>query len=205
MFSKEESSKAKNQIIEQISKSQIPNKEEIIKSVNSMNEKEFVDFLKQNNLLKSDGKESCIFCSIVDKKLPSHAIDENDEALAVLEINPISKGHSIVIPKIHSKDASKKSYELAKNLSEKISDKLKPKKIEIINDSNFGHEIINVLPIYNKESIHSQRKKETDIELKNIQKQLLAQKKVVQKPKKEDVVEKTIITDKNTWLPKRFP
>ena len=35
---------------------------------------------------------------IIEEKIPSYKIQEN-KAVAVLEINPISEGHTIVIPK----------------------------------------------------------------------------------------------------------
>jgi histidine triad (HIT) family protein len=43
----------------------------------------------------------CIFCQIVEKKIPSHILFEDDSNLAFLDIFPISKGHTIVIPKNH--------------------------------------------------------------------------------------------------------
>lgn len=45
--------------------------------------------------------ESCIFCQIVDKKIPSKKIFEDEHNLAFLDIYPISKGHTIVITKNH--------------------------------------------------------------------------------------------------------
>lgn len=44
----------------------------------------------------------CLFCNIAKKDIPSHIIYENDEALAFLDIHPISLGHTVVIPKNHS-------------------------------------------------------------------------------------------------------
>jgi len=36
-------------------------------------------------------------------KTPSYKIAENKKAIAILEINPLSKGHSIVLPLEHLK------------------------------------------------------------------------------------------------------
>jgi len=44
---------------------------------------------------------NCIFCKIVEKKIPSKIVFEDDFNLAFLDIFPISKGHTIVIPKNH--------------------------------------------------------------------------------------------------------
>ena len=45
--------------------------------------------------------ENCIFCQIVDKKIPSKKIYEDKNNLAFLDVYPISKGHTIVITKNH--------------------------------------------------------------------------------------------------------
>ena len=46
-------------------------------------------------------ESDCIFCKIVKKVIPAKVIFENNEILAFLDIFPINKGHSIVIPKVH--------------------------------------------------------------------------------------------------------
>jgi len=46
-------------------------------------------------------KESCIFCQIVNRSIPSNIIYEDELSLAFLDIFPVSKGHTIVIPKDH--------------------------------------------------------------------------------------------------------
>jgi histidine triad (HIT) family protein len=46
-------------------------------------------------------EEDCIFCKITNREIPSKIIFESDLVLAFLDISPISKGHTIVIPKNH--------------------------------------------------------------------------------------------------------
>jgi len=43
----------------------------------------------------------CIFCKIVAKELPCYKIYEDDDFLAFLDIQPISLGHTLIIPKKH--------------------------------------------------------------------------------------------------------
>jgi histidine triad (HIT) family protein len=43
----------------------------------------------------------CLFCKIVSKEIPAKIIYEDDKILAFLDIFPINKGHSIIIPKTH--------------------------------------------------------------------------------------------------------
>jgi len=45
---------------------------------------------------------SCIFCRIVSGQIPSARLIETDEAFAFLDINPLSKGHTLVVPKYHA-------------------------------------------------------------------------------------------------------
>lgn len=45
--------------------------------------------------------EDCIFCKIIKGELPSSKIYEDDELLAFLDIQPVNKGHVLIIPKQH--------------------------------------------------------------------------------------------------------
>ena len=57
----------------------------------------------------------CVFCKIVGGTIPSHKVYENEHVLAFLDINGLSKGHTLVIPKYHAQ----KTHELpAESLSE---------------------------------------------------------------------------------------
>ena len=46
----------------------------------------------------------CIFCKIVDGSIPSYKLYEDNEILVFLDINPVSPGHALVIPKEHTLD-----------------------------------------------------------------------------------------------------
>ena len=48
--------------------------------------------------------EDCIFCKILRGEVPSDKVYEDDVAIAFLDINPISDGHTLVIPKKHYLD-----------------------------------------------------------------------------------------------------
>lgn len=47
---------------------------------------------------------SCVFCAIVDGSAPAITIHEDDDYLAFLDIRPIVRGHTLVIPKRHTVD-----------------------------------------------------------------------------------------------------
>ena len=50
----------------------------------------------------ADMKNDCIFCAIAAGEIPSFKVYEDELVLAYLDINPFSKGHTLVIPKNHS-------------------------------------------------------------------------------------------------------
>lgn len=45
--------------------------------------------------------DDCIFCKIVKGEIPSIKIYEDKHVFAFMDINPVSEGHALVIPKIH--------------------------------------------------------------------------------------------------------
>lgn len=47
-------------------------------------------------------KNNCVFCAIAEGEIPSFKVYEDDFVLAYLDINPVSKGHTLVIPKAHT-------------------------------------------------------------------------------------------------------
>lgn len=46
----------------------------------------------------------CVFCAIVAGDAPAVRIHEDDDYLAFLDIRPIVRGHTLVVPKRHSVD-----------------------------------------------------------------------------------------------------
>ena len=43
---------------------------------------------------------SSIFSKIINREIPSYIIAENESFLALLDIFPLTKGHTLVIPKL---------------------------------------------------------------------------------------------------------
>lgn len=46
--------------------------------------------------------EDCIFCKIVDGKIPATKIYEDDKVVSFLDIMPANKGHCLIVPKNHA-------------------------------------------------------------------------------------------------------
>lgn len=44
----------------------------------------------------------CLFCQIVDGEVPSHTVYEDETVKAFLDVNPLTRGHTLIIPKTHA-------------------------------------------------------------------------------------------------------
>ncbi len=60
--------------------------------------------------------EECIFCKIVAGEIPSTRVYEDDDILAFMDIGPIIKGHTLVIPKAHSNRVTDTSAEVLQKI-----------------------------------------------------------------------------------------
>ncbi len=180
---------------------------EFTTKINSMNDEEFIAFLKEQGMLgKEAQQEQCIFCSMVFGDIPTTKIGENEKAIAILEINPISKGHALIIPKDHIKSVEefpKEVNSLAEEIKEKLNKTFTPKKIEIVPGNIMGHFALNVFPVYIEEKIDSPRQKETPEGLAKIQGELIETTTKEINPEGKKPEEE--INEENTWLPRRIP
>ncbi len=108
-----------------------------------------------------------IFDLIIEGDVPSYKIYEDDKVLVILDINPINKGHSLVIPKtksINFTDLDEDTYAHATKIVKKVADKLMqvyspPKVGVIIEGFEVPHTHIHVFPAYYPEDF---RKKPED-------------------------------------------
>lgn len=46
----------------------------------------------------------CIFCKIIAGEIPSQKVYEDEQVFAFLDIQPVSRGHLLVVPKEHSEN-----------------------------------------------------------------------------------------------------
>ena len=47
-------------------------------------------------------KDDCIFCKIANGEISSNTIYEDEHFRVIMDINPASKGHCIILPKTHA-------------------------------------------------------------------------------------------------------
>jgi len=58
----------------------------------------------------------CIFCQVVEKKIPAFVVYSDDDFLGFLDINPLSPGHTLLIPKRHIESI----FDMPEELAEKV-------------------------------------------------------------------------------------
>ncbi len=127
------------------------------------------------------GGEKTVFRMMVEKEIETVIVEENPEALAILDINPISQGHTIVIPKeaVASQDKlPPQAFTLAQKVAKLAKDNLEAKSTEIQTETKFGEAIIHVIPIYDTlVNLQSPRKKSSLEELKELVKKIKPEEK----------------------------
>ena len=190
-LTQEQIKELKEQLAEQIKNLPEEQKSSAQSQIDSMSSEALESMLKQQQ------SQVKIFRKIISKDIPSKIIRENDDAIAVLEIRPISKGHSLIIPKNEIKDAkelSPKTIELSQEISKEIQKKLNPKSIEIQTENKFGEIIINIIPIYDEKlDIFSDRMESTESELDKTYQEIIKEEKKSEKSKKKKEIPSEII------------
>ncbi|RMG31066.1 MAG: HIT family protein [Methanobacteriota archaeon] len=97
----------------------------------------------------------CIFCKIVDGSIPSFKVWENDRFMMFLDIRPINRGHSLVIPKFHVDylfDMETNDYQelmsIVKQVSEPLRKSVGAKRIGIaVEGFEVPHAHVHLIPI----------------------------------------------------------
>jgi histidine triad (HIT) family protein len=47
---------------------------------------------------------NCIFCKVITGEIPGEIVDSDDRTVTVMDINPATRGHVVVIPREHTED-----------------------------------------------------------------------------------------------------
>lgn len=92
----------------------------------------------------------CIFCKIVEGKIPSVKVYENDRVYAFEDINPILDGHTLIIPKKHAENIWEISEEdimaihaASKKIAQAIKEVLNPVGIAFLQLNGKGvHQVV---------------------------------------------------------------
>jgi histidine triad (HIT) family protein len=198
MLTDEQTQNIKTHLLDQLENFPEDQRKIIKHKILSMNNEEMETFLKENNLNTSKEEkqetQKCIFCAIAKKEIKAYILDENTEYIAILELNPLSKGHTLIIPKEHYliDKLPESSIEFAKNISSNISSKLKPKDIQFQKNEVLGHANLEVIPIYDDSKLERKRASEEELkELFNLlHEEIKVPEKKTQPEEKKEISEK---------------
>lgn len=187
-LTQEQIKELKFQLSQQIQNLPADKKQAAQQQIDSLSPEALEYMLKEQN---SSGKsKQSIFRMIISNEISSTKIEENSSALAVLDINPISKGHTLVIPKkisATSKEISPDAFILAQNIAERIEKKLNASSVEIQTEKKFGEYIIHIIPSYEEPlTLHSERKESSPEELEKIAEKIRPEKKPTIKVEKSE-------------------
>src|SRR5688572_23282241 len=73
-------------------------------------------------------EKDCIFCKISDGDIPSHKVYEDPDVIAILDINPVNPGHTLVIPRQHTEhfqDMGGERYQNVMNVVQRVARAIK--------------------------------------------------------------------------------
>ncbi len=99
----------------------------------------------------------CAFCDIIRHKADAKVVYETDKIIAFLDIDPISDGHVLVLPKIHVDSITKLSndylheiMDIAKKIVQVFENKYEHRGYTIMQNGgeccDFGHFHLHVFP-----------------------------------------------------------
>lgn len=106
----------------------------------------------------------CIFCKIINGEIPCAKVYEDEHVLAFMDIMQVTKGHTLVIPKVHKENVFELTPDLAKNFFESVTKvagavkkQLNPKGLNLINNNGkeagqtVFHYHMHIVPRYGKD------------------------------------------------------
>lgn len=108
---------------------------------------------------------NCIFCKILNGEIPTRKVYEDDLVFVIMDIEPTSNGHMLVIPKEHYVDFTEISDDIllhinkiAKKMTKLVYERLNADGIRLVN--NYGiyqvvkHYHLHIIPCYkNKQEL----------------------------------------------------
>ena len=107
----------------------------------------------------------CIFCKIIKNEMPSYKIYEDDVVLVMMDIDPTTDGHLLIIPKKHyvnlsdiDLDTLNHIYKIAKDMYILLKEKLNIDGLTLTQNNDYGQEVkhyhLHLVPRYKNDGIH---------------------------------------------------
>ena len=122
--------------------------------------------------MNKGGYMDCIFCKIIKNEMPSYKIYEDDVVLVMMDIDPTTDGHLLIIPKKHyvnlsdiDLDTLNHIYKIAKDMYILLKEKLNIDGLTLTQNNDYGQEVkhyhLHLVPRYKNDGIHFSKRIET--------------------------------------------
>lgn len=111
-------------------------------------------------------RDTCIFCKINNKEIPSFCVYEDEYFRVILDRFPASKGHLLIVCKEHYEDVfslpqevSEKLYPLVKKMATQLKDKLGADGINVVQNNGLAagqtifHFHLHLVPRYKQDQV----------------------------------------------------
>lgn len=96
-------------------------------------------------------KDDCVFCQIIEGDIPSYKVYETEKVVAFLDADPVSKGHTLVVPKKHVENIHEAAgmdyiWEALVKVSNAVKDAFEPSGINVNqnNGAMAGQEVFHL-------------------------------------------------------------
>jgi histidine triad (HIT) family protein len=110
--------------------------------------------------------EDCIFCKVLAGEIPSEPVYEDEHAMAVMDINPWTRGHVVVFPRKHAANLFEIEDEelqrvivAVKRVAEKVREGLDPDGVNLLQSNGRAawqtifHLHFHVIPRYDDDPL----------------------------------------------------
>ena len=107
-------------------------------------------------------KDDCVFCKIINGEIPTNKIYEDDEVISFLSIDPVTYGHTLIIPKKHFTDYTDIDLEtlnyinkIGKKIYKMLWENLKCDGMKLVQNNVTPQEVkhyhLHLIPIFDNE------------------------------------------------------
>ena len=126
--------------------------------------------------------DNCIFCKIIKKEIPSAKVYEDNDFLAFLDIEPVSDGHLLIIPKKHvvwmqeaDDETTSGIFKLAKKLMLAVKKGLPCDYVQVsVGGTDVPHFHVHLIPRYLNDGLSKfETKKYKDGETSEVAKKII--------------------------------
>jgi histidine triad (HIT) family protein len=108
--------------------------------------------------------DNCIFCKLANGEIPTRSIYQDDTFRVILDADPATRGHALILPKDHyanlfelPDDVAAKAFVLAKNLASVMKERLHADGFNLVQNNGeiagqtVFHFHLHLIPRYNND------------------------------------------------------